>query len=121
VKPMLPQKILKTFDALTRHPDLGTVVVFESEGEIIGYALLVNFWSNEFGGKIIVIDELYIKRGFRSKGIGTSFIRNLAENSSGDSAALQLEVTPGNMSARRLYENLGFKSKRNETLILDLE
>ena len=119
-KPMSPQKIQNTFDSLKDDSDRGTIIVFEHESAIIGYAILINFWSNEFGGNILNIDELYIKKKFRSQGIGTKFIKYLAENKFGDSVALQLEVTSGNAKARKLYESLGFKLHENDTYDLEL-
>jgi len=113
-------KIQNTFDSLIQHPDRGAIMVFEHRGEVIGYSILINIWSNEFGGNIVVIDELYIKKEFRSRGIGSHFIKHLAENRFGGSVALQLEVTPRNTRARRLYESIGFKFKKNTTLTLDL-
>ena len=120
-KPMSLQKIQNTFDALLQHPDRGTIMILEYEGKIIGYAILINFWSNEFGGNILNIDELYIKQGFRSRGIGTNFIKYLVDNKFGNSVAMQLEVTPENNPARKLYERLGFNIHKNDTMTLDLE
>jgi len=120
-RPMLPEKIAKTFDALTRHPDLGTIIVLENEDEIVGYSIIINFWSNEYGGNVSFIDELYIKKEFRAKGIGTNFIKYLAENKFKDAVALRLEVTQNNKKAQKLYESLGFKLHKNLTLNLDLK
>lgn len=103
-KPMLPQKIQNTFNSLTSHPDRGTIMIIEHAEEVIGYSILINFWSNEYGGNIVDIDELYIKKEFRSQGIGTNFIKHLVENKFGNLVALQLEVTPGNTRARKLNE-----------------
>lgn len=119
-KQMTPQKIQNSFDSLTKHPDRGTIMVVEHEREIIGYAILINFWSNEFGGNITAIDELYLKKEFRSQGIGTNFIKYLAEKKFGNSVALELEVIPANKKARELYERLGFKLDKNDTFILEL-
>jgi len=119
-RPMLPQKIAKTFDSLTRHPELGCIMIFEYENEIVGYSIIINFWSNEFGGNIGFIDELYVKKEFRCKSIGTNFIKYLAENKFGGAVALRLEVTPDNKKARKLYESIGFKPHKNDTLALDL-
>ncbi len=119
-RPMLPQKIAGTFDSLTRHPDRGCIMVLEYENGIIGYSIIINFWSNEFGGNVSFIDELYVKKEFRGRGVGTDFIKYLAENKFGDAVALRLEVTPGNKKARKLYESLGFKSHKNDTLNLEL-
>jgi ribosomal protein S18 acetylase RimI-like enzyme len=112
-KPMSPNKIQDTFDALTNHPDRGTIILFDLNGEVIGYSILINFWSNEFGGNILTIDELYIKKAFRSQGIGTRFIQYLAETRFGNSVVIQLEVTPDNVKARKLYESLGFRLHKN--------
>jgi len=119
-RPMLPQKIQATFDSLTRHPDRGCIMILEYENGIVGYSIIINFWSNEFGGNVSFIDELYIKKEFRGKGIGTDFIKYLAENKFGDAVALRLEVTPDNKKARKLYESIGFKPHKNDTLDLEL-
>lgn len=67
-------------------------------------------------GNIIDIDELYIKKKFHSQGIGTNFIKYLAENKFGTSVAPQLKVTSENTKARKLYESLGFKLHKKDTL-----
>jgi len=119
-RPMLRRKIQDTFDSLSRHPDRGCIMVIEAGNEIAGYSIIINFWSNEFGGNICFIDELYIKKQFRGRGIGTNFIKYLEANKFGDSVALRLEVTPNNEKARKLYEGLGFRKHKNDTLDLDL-
>ena len=118
---MSVQKIQSTFDSLTKYPDRGSIVVFEYEKEVVGYALLINFWSNEFGGNILNIDELYIKKEWRSQGVGTGFIKYLMSSKPAGAIALQLEVTPGNHKARKLYTKLGFKPRKNDTLTFELE
>jgi ribosomal protein S18 acetylase RimI-like enzyme len=115
------EKIRHTVDSLDGHPDRGTIIMIEDENEILGYSLLINFWSNEYGGNITVIDELYIKKEYRSRGIGTNFISYLIKIRYNNSVALQLETTPKNKKARKLYEKLGFEAGRNKTFYLELE
>lgn len=117
---MTPQKIRHTFDFITAHPEQGAIIVLEYDAEIIGYSILINFWSNEYGGNILYIDELYVKQAYRSRGIGTNFIRYLAKTMFENSVALQLEVTPDNTQARKLYESLGFIRHKNDRLTLEL-
>jgi hypothetical protein len=57
-KPMTDEKIDRTFQRLQQYPGEGCVLVFEWQGQLIGYALLINFWSNEYGGNVLGIDEL---------------------------------------------------------------
>jgi GNAT superfamily N-acetyltransferase len=93
------------------------VVVFEAEGRIVGYALLINFWSNEYGGIVLNIDELYVVPERRGAGTGTAFLNYLAAGHPGDCVALKLEVLPYNRRALRLYEKLGFEKSDRDFLI----
>ncbi len=109
--------IERTFRQLAAHPDYGSVVVFEAEGRITGYALLINFWSNEYGGIVLNIDELYVAPEWRGAGVGTAFLNHLAAGHLGDFVALKLEVLPYNRRALRLYEKLGFQKSDRDFLI----
>lgn len=120
-RPMTAQNIQRTLDFLFEHPNRGTIMLIENEGEIIGYSTLINFWSNEYGGNIVIIDELFIKKEFRSQGIGAEFLRYLVNRKFADAVALQLEVTTNNLKARKLYESLGFKLHKNHFYNLVLQ
>lgn len=80
---------------------------------VIGYAILVFCWNTEFGGRFVIIDDLYIRPEFRSKGIGAGFFDFLTEEYGGKAAALALEASPGNKDAIRLYERYGFEPAHN--------
>ncbi len=121
VKPSSAEKIRKTFDELSNHPDKGTILVILDSDEIIGYGILINFWSNEYGGNILDIDELYIKPTHRGNEIGTKFIKYLIDNKFNNSIALQLGTLPSNNRARQLYERIGFKLSQNSYFEYDLE
>lgn len=120
IKLMTEDKIRNTFDKLRLTPELGTILVIETDNNIAGYSILINFWSNEFGGNILFIDELYIKKEFRGQGIGTNFIKHLKDTKYNNAVALQLHVTPNNPGARKLYESLGFHRHKNDTLTFDI-
>lgn len=120
-KPISREKIDLTCETLDSHPDLGTIIVFEYNNAIVGYAILINFWSNEFGGNILNIDELYIESDFRSQGIGTEFIKHLQKNTFANAVALQLEVSNDNSKAHALYKRLGFTPTKNSVLTLELQ
>ncbi len=117
---MNPGMIERTFRQLAAHPDYGSVVVFEAEGRLIGYALLINFWSNEYGGIVLNIDELYVVPEGRGGGVGTDFINHLAAGRPAGCVALKLEVLPYNRRALRLYEKLGFEKSDRDFLIRPL-
>jgi ribosomal protein S18 acetylase RimI-like enzyme len=87
---------------------------------LLGYALLIPYWSNEFGGVLLFVDELFVLREVRNRGIGHSFFRFLTPDRPFDAVALGLEVSPHNAKARRLYESLGFKPRKTSVLVLPL-
>jgi GNAT superfamily N-acetyltransferase len=103
---------------LVSHPSQGRIVVFSEGGAPRGYALLVPYWSNEFGGTLLFIDEIFGVPEAHNWGIGHRFFAYLGEKRAYDAIALALEVSPGNRDARRLYESLGFRLRRNSNLTL---
>ena len=101
---------------LISHPGSGQIILFREGSELRGYALLVPYWSNEFGGTLLFIDELFVVSGSRNRGIGRSFFRYLEQQRPFGPVRLALEVSPGNTRGRRLYESLGFVQRRHVTL-----
>lgn len=115
------EKIDKTFNELLKYPEKGKIIVIQDCSNIIGYSILINFWSNEYGGNILDIDELYIKPDYRDKGIGANFIKYLIDSKFSNSGAIKLEASPSNNKAKKLYEHIGFKESQNNHFIFDLK
>ena len=112
--PLPPDSMRRTLGALRDEPLRGRAVVLERDGRIGGYALIISYWSNELGGHLDVIDELYVDADLRGAGHATRLIEALAAGAASlgaNAIALALEVTPDNVRARRLYERLGFQGK----------
>jgi ribosomal protein S18 acetylase RimI-like enzyme len=110
----------RTLAEFIANPIRGAIAVLQMKNKPCGYALLVSFWSNEFGGEICAIDELYVEPEFRGRGFATQFIKGLAR---GDSpiwprrtAMITLEAYRTNPRAKALYERLGFQVSPNHSL-----
>ena len=114
--PVDEEKIRKTVCESKAHPEKLNIVMICADGHTIGYAILVFYWSNEYGGDITHIDELYIKKKYRGKQIATDFIKH--QSARKNSAALEVETTASNCAAMRLYKRLGFEVSENNRLIL---
>lgn len=102
-------KIARTMRQSAEHPGSGRIQIFRENGAVAGYAILIPYWSNEYGGNIESIDELYVKPEWRGRGIGSQFLEHLAHNPPPNTVALHLEVTEQNEGAFRLYSRHGFK------------
>lgn len=78
-------------------------VLFEKDGQVVGYA-----------GLQIVLDEGYItniavKKAFRRQGIATVLINELLKMLNDKLSFISLEVRVSNSAAIKLYELLGFE------------
>jgi ribosomal protein S18 acetylase RimI-like enzyme len=112
--PVPAENTRRTLLALREAPLRGLAILLECDGRPCGYALLISFWSNELGGEVCSIDELYVAPEQRGRGYATRLIGDLAAGSAPwarEAVALTLEVTPANARARRLYERLGFRAR----------
>ena len=106
-----------TFRELSQKPDKGRLIVFEANDQIIGYCIIIFFWSNEYSGDIVEIDELYIAEKWRGAGIGTELFAWFESVFAGTVAGFSLQVAHHNTGAIRLYERLGFSLSRNQHMI----
>jgi ribosomal protein S18 acetylase RimI-like enzyme len=107
----------QTVEFLLAEPSRGSVIVIAEGASVCGYALLIPYWSNEFGGTLLCVDELFVVPEARNRGIGHQFFEFLARTRPFDPVAIALEVSPGNLRAQRLYQSIGFRPRRNATLV----
>lgn len=105
----IPKEFIENaFDeAVSSDKYLECYILETQNGEIAGYALLVKGYSQEAGGKVVWLDEFYIREEYRGKGLGGEFLGYLTENV--PAARIRLETEPENTGARKLYERYGFK------------
>jgi len=114
-EPISEEKIDKTIREYQRNPQKINIYILKTNGVKIGYAILVYFWSNEHGGNILVIDELYVAENYRGQGAATEFMHFLEHME--NKVALQLETTPSNQRAADYYKRLGFMQSKNSHLM----
>lgn len=110
-----PARLPLTIATLLAEPNRGRIVLFRRGGSLAGYALVIPFWSNEFGGTLLYVDELYVVPEARGQRIASAFFAYLRTERPFDAVALALEVTPKNERARRLYESVGFTQRQHQT------
>ncbi|MCR8980753.1 GNAT family N-acetyltransferase [Brevibacillus laterosporus] len=114
-QPMTRTKVNSTINECKKNPQKIRIFILLHNNEIIGYSILVFYWSNEFGGNILFIDELYVKEDSRGRGIGAYFLTYIEKMD--NIVALQLETNPSNKRVCNYYTRLGFEVVGNTQLI----
>ncbi len=96
--------------ALVADPSLGAVWrIVGPDGADAGYMVVTLGFSLEFGGRFALLDELYVREGFRRGGVGARAVNEAAAAcAEWGVLALRLEVAWDNEPAQRLYTRLGF-------------
>lgn len=107
LEPIPYENHIKTFEELMRSNDYIESYIFEYNGEIAGYGLITKTFSQEAGGLVVWVEELYILEDYRSYGLGTEFFEYL-ENKI-PAARYRLEVDESNRRATKLYSRLGYE------------
>lgn len=75
-----------------------------NEKEVVGYIILTFIFSFEYQGTIAFLDELYIKKTARGKGIGKQTLQFIQQQAPKLSLkVIYLEIEPHNETAQKLY------------------
>ena len=97
-----------TFDELMKGSAYTQGFIFEFDEKIAGYGLIARTYSQEAGGIVIWIEEIYVKSAFRNQGLGSEFIEYIKNNV--PAKRYRLETEPENIKAQELYKRHGFKN-----------
>jgi len=103
---------------------LGRFWLLESEEnkEAIGYIAVTFGFSFEYGGKVALVDELFVLESYRGKGFGSQAIQYAQQECKKlGFRAMRLEVTKSNQDVIRLYEKLGFNDLGRSLLTYHLD
>ena len=93
--------------------------VFEEAGELCGYALLSKSFSPEAGGIVYWVEEIYIRKAHRGKGLGSAFFKFFTEAPPEGTKRIRLEVEPENEGAVALYRRFRFEDLPYNQMVLD--
>ena len=98
----------KAVEELLRNPSSGRAWLICLDGEAIGYIVLTFDYSLEYRGKCAWVDEFFIRKESRGKGLGSQALQIFSEKARELGAkTVHLEVNRGN-PAIDLYRRAGF-------------
>lgn len=92
----------KIINYVTSHipNQLSTYQLIMVEKHIVGALRVIDYEDG------VLVDEIFIEKEFRNKGIGTSIFKNILKENN----AVYLWVYKTNTIAGKMYQNLGFKT-----------
>lgn len=103
--------VMRTFREFSQKPDKGGIYIFKRNNIPVGYAILINYWCNGYGGNLVVIDEIFIRKEVRKQGIAKEFMEYLIKKYGKRCVAISLEVHPKNKNAQMVWKKLGMESE----------
>ena len=106
--PVPREHLENTFAEMVSGSPYTTGFLFEQDGRPAGYAIIAFTYSNEAGGIVLWIEEIYIPTAYRGHGLGSEFLHYIETEYRGRVARLRLEVERDNKGAVRLYERMGY-------------
>lgn len=106
-----------TFDAIMAKNPFLRALIIEDKG-VVGYALLSLTYSNEAGGMVVLIEELYVSEPHRGKGFAKEFFEFL-EHEYPLVKRFRLEVRKDNKKAIAFYRKLGYRTLDYVQMIKD--
>jgi ribosomal protein S18 acetylase RimI-like enzyme len=101
----LVKKIQDSF----KYPNEVKTFLVEDNGISVGYFVLAFGYSFEFGGRIIMLDEMYVDPSARGKGYAKAmidFTEQFARDN--DCKSVYMVTTQSNEYARNLYRKYGY-------------
>lgn len=113
------RNIENTFEELMRNDTYAEAYILEHENEAAGYILLAKTFSQEAGGPVVWIEEIYIRPEHQGKGIGSRIFKKLDDMFDEGVYRLRLEVEKTNIRAVELYERQGYTWLAYDQMIKD--
>ena len=100
----------RTFDLIMKGTPYVSAYLISYNETVVGYGLLSFTYSNEAGGMVVWLEEIYIREAYRGKGLGNEYLRFVSATYRETAAWLRLEIAPQNDRAKRLYERHGYRT-----------
>ena len=121
IQPIPESTILRTFHEIIRSNEYIEGFIIENENQDVGYGIISKSFSPEAGGPVIWFEEVYVRDGYKGKGLGREFFGFIEEAYKEQVKRLRLEVEADNERAVDLYKRLGYDFLKYNQMVKDFE
>lgn len=102
-------RVRPALEQLLRDEGLGFVQLAELDGAVVGHATGAWCFDAEFGGRYLMLTDLFVREGNRGAGLGRALLAAVEEAAkAGGAKAIEGQVLRGNERARLFYLSWGF-------------
>lgn len=112
-------KMMKDFYAIDHYPFNENLLLRDDFETFAIFVIFNKYFSFEFGGEILFLDELYIKPEYQGKSLGKKSLEFVKDYSAEKKfPVVLLEIENHNEKAKKLYEHYGFQKHKRSLMIL---
>lgn len=109
------------WEEMMRSEEYAKGYILEKDGEPVGYGLTSYTFSQEAGGKVVWLEELYIRPQFRCQGLGKEFFTYVDEKIAPTVKRIRLEIEPDNLRAKKLYLAMGYEDLAYAQMVKEVQ
>jgi GNAT superfamily N-acetyltransferase len=116
-----PRRACEAFAGLLADDRLGHAWFIQAGSEDVGYVVVTNCYSLEYGGSTAFVDDLFVRAAFRGVGLGTAALREVQAYCVAHGVrALHAATGKEDAAAQAVYRRLGFVDTDHLHLTLQL-
>ena len=115
------QEAQNSFSLLLSNSSLGCIWITSINNRDIGYVVMTKRFSMEHGGIVAEIDDLFVTKDWRRRGVGKLLLSALLQYCKEQNIlAVGVEVGAENQAAQNLYQKFGFlpHNDNRQTLVV---
>ncbi len=106
-----------TWQELMRSDEYLECYFIEEDDIPKGFLLLAYTFSQEAGGKVCWIEEIFVEPEYRGRGLGRQCFDFIKSSIEPRCSRIRLEVEPDNIRAKKLYKEMGYRSLPYEQML----
>ena len=111
------ETIISTFNNIVSNsPYIRGYLLYVDE-KIAGFFTIAFSFQTQYGKKVLLFEDLYIRPDFQGQSLGTKVFMFLEDKYKAEVGAIRLEVSNENVRAKELYERLGYKKNSYYNMI----
>lgn len=108
----------KAFQTILEQPNLGQIWLIQDDIKDVGHVLITFKFAMEYAGMIACIDDLFVLKAFRNRGLSTSALEEIrAYCQANQLRGMTVEVGNDNAPAQKVYRRIGFETLENRELL----